>query len=164
MDNPEFKGCIYADGAAMKMATDNFTRNQPRTVLMVVYPLSYTDNDFIDSGTVAECGVTQEGVTPAVGLNAGSAAAANTELTLNEWHVICAIYDGANSSLTIDNGTPTTGDAGANNPGGIALFSNQAGSGYFNGMIREYIDLPIALDALTRYNAIRALMQKYGVS
>lgn len=155
---------IYGDGAAFKMATDAFTSNQPRTRLSVVYPISWTSGDFLDSGTAAEAGLTQTGSTPSVSLNAGSAAAANTGLTLGAWHVVCEVINGASSSVTVDNGAATTGDAGANNPGGIALFSNQAGSGYFNGMIREYIDLPIALDATQRARIVAGLMARHGVA
>ncbi len=155
---------IYGDGAAFKMATDAFTANQPRTRLSVVYPISWTSGDFLDSGTAAEAGLTQTGSTPSVSLNAGSAAAANTGLTLGAWHVVCEVINGASSSVTVDNGAETTGDAGANNPGGIALFSNQAGSGYFNGMIREYIDLPIALDATQRARIVAGLMARHGVA
>ena len=94
----------------------------------------------------------------------GAAAAANTGLTLGAWHVVCEVINGANSSITVDNGTPTTGDAGANNPGGITLFSNAAGAGYFNGMIKELIDFPILLDATQRARVIHYAMGRHGIS
>ncbi len=135
---------IMGDGTASKMAMDATTRNQPRTIYAIVQPISWTAADYIFSGIAAQGGVTQVTATPQIGLNAGSAAAANGDLTVGSKKVLCAVINGASSSLRVNNGTATTGNAGANNPGGLTLFSDALGSGYFNGMVWELIDFDAA--------------------
>lgn len=130
---------LVGDGTNHKMATSNFTLNQAVEHFMVVQPISWTAADYMLSGTVAEAGITQVTGTPQIGLNAGSAAAANSNAALGSFCIIHAAINGASSSLTVNNGTAATGNAGANNPGGITLFSNQAGTGYFNGAVKELV-------------------------
>ncbi len=130
---------LLGDGAAHKMAAA-YTANQALTRFVLGYAISWTAGDYLISGATGECGITQVTGTPTIGLNAGSAAASNGDMTLGTWKVLTAVINGASSSLTVNAGTPATGNAGANNSGGITLFSNAAGAGYFNGMVKEIID------------------------
>lgn len=155
---------LLGDGAAHKMACSTYAANQPRTVYALVQALTWTAGDYIISGVGAEAGITQVTSTPTIGLNAGSAAASNGGLTLGAWKVVCAVINGASSSLRVNLGAAATGDAGANNPAGLTMFSNSAGTGYFNGMIRELIDFPAAHSTAQQDQVINYLMQLGGVT
>lgn len=47
------------------------------------------------------------------------------------WHVLDALFNGASSRLALDDGTPVTGNCGAQNPGGFTLANNGAALGLF---------------------------------
>lgn len=156
---------VWGDGAAFKLATDAFTRDQPRTIYALMEQTQgWASAAYLTSGTVAEAGITQVTSRPTIGLNAGSAAASNAHAAADARVVVCAVINGASSSLTVNNTTETTGNAGANNPGGITLFSNQAGTGYFQGTCLEYIDFPTAHDATQRALIIQGLAARNGIA
>lgn len=150
---------LIGEGTARKMATANFTLNQPVEHFMVVQPISWGAGDYMLSGTVAQAGITQVTSTPNIGLNAGSAAAENTGATLGSFCIVHAAINGASSSVTVNAGAAATGNAGANNPGGLALFSNQAGGGYFNGAVKEWIVFGGTLTAADR-SVVRTVMNR----
>jgi hypothetical protein len=64
--------------------------------------------------------------TPQINLHAGSSTAANTSLPVATRGILTAEFNGASSSLLVNRGTATTGDAGAGTPNGDTLAANGA--------------------------------------
>lgn len=141
---------LLGDGTTSKMATAGFALNQPFTDYFVARPLSWTAGDVMASGTAGIAGITQVTGTPNINLNAGSAAAENANMALGSKCIITAVFNGASSSLQVNGTAETTGNPGAGNPGGLSLFSDNAGANYWNGQIWERITFASAHDASTR--------------
>lgn len=155
---------LLGDGTASKMATANFTLDQPFTEYIVVRQISWTAGDFLTSGTAGAAGVTQRTGTPKIGLNAGSGVADNSDAALGSKVIVTAVFNGASSSLQVNAGTATTGDPGAGNPGGLSLFSDNAGANYGNAIVWERIVFSAAHDATTRLLVQQYLSARHGIS
>lgn len=99
-----------------------FTLIQPCFIYMLVKPLTFTSDDCLFDGntTVSGC-LYQKTTTPNVIANAGTPSAAETHLTLNTWHVIRCLFNGASSKLIIDANAPVASDFGAGNMGGFTV-------------------------------------------
>lgn len=155
---------LLGDGTNHKMATSNFTLDQPFTDYIVARQITWTSGDFLSSGTAGAAGITQRTGTPKIGLDAGSGAADNADATLGTKCVITAVFNGASSSLQVNNGTATTGNPGAGNPGGLSLFSDNAGANYGNAIVWERIVFSAAHDATTRLLVQQYLSARHGIS
>lgn len=156
---------LLFDGAAHFMKCAAFTLNQPETIYFVGRQITWASTDTLLDGNAANTGaIIQTTSTPQINISAGSSVAANTEMTLATRKVVCAVFNGASSSLQVTTGTATTGNAGAGNMGGFTL--GAAGSDLLFGNIQtqEVLIYSVAHDAATRANIIRALMNKHGIS
>ena len=102
-----------------------FTLNQPTFIYAVIKPLSWTaSRAFWDGGAGVNRGIlSQNTSTPNVYAYAGAGSALSPDLTLNEWHIVRVLYNGADSLLQIDDHDPITGNFGTANMGGIWLGS-----------------------------------------
>jgi hypothetical protein len=139
------------------MKTGSFTLNQPCTVYLLVNQLTWTDTDLFCDGLAATCAIAQSTTTPAIVVNAGSAAASNTKLTVATYGAVAAVFNGASSSIKVNNTAETTGNAGANNPGGFVLGGSRAGATFGNIQVKEVIVFADAHDATTRGRVISYL-------
>lgn len=120
--NPSSDGdAIDFDGVGNRLVVSGgFTWNDPATIYLVMKANAFGVNDsFIDGVSAATFLIFQTGTTPNMALFSGATAANNTDLALSTWGIICAVFDGASSSLRINNNTKTTGDPQAANPGGL---------------------------------------------
>jgi len=155
---------LLFDGAAHYMKS-TFALNQPETVYIVGKQVTWTLNDVIFDGGAAPCQLLQNSVTPRRALYAGTAIAAeNTSGVIGTTDVICAVFSGASSSLQYNTGAASTGNPGAQNPGGFTIGSSYLGTGFANIQAYEALIYNVAHDAATRANIIRALMSKHGVT
>lgn len=102
-----------------------FELNQPTFIYAVIKPLSWTaSRAFWDGGAGVNRGIlSQNTSTPNVYAYAGAGSALSPDLTLNEWHIVRVLYNGADSLLQIDDHDPITGNFGTANMGGIWLGS-----------------------------------------
>ena len=142
-----------------------FTSDQPITDYFVCRPLSWTSGDQLIGGVSANAGaIEQSGSTPAVVLYDGSAVASNTNLALNARAVVCAVHNGANGVLRVNNTTETTGNSGAGNPGGITMFANNTPAGFTNAIGYELVRFHAAHDLATRARIVAGLMARHGVA
>lgn len=143
----------------------SFTSDQPITDYLVCRPLSWTAGDQLIGGVSANAGaIEQSGSTPAIVLYDGSAVASNTNLALNARAVVCAVHNGANGVLRVNNTTETTGNSGAGNPGGVTLFGNNTPAGFANAIAHELVRFPAAHDLATRARIVAGLMARHGVA
>lgn len=132
---------LVGNGTSHKMATSNFTLDQPFADILVAQPISFTAGDYLSSGTAGAAGITQRTATPNIGLDAGTGVADNANAALGAFAIIAGYFNGANSWLQVNLTAATTGDPGAGNPGGLSLFSDNAGANYGNWAVKERIVL-----------------------
>lgn len=116
---------ILFDGVAQFLKS-SFTLNQPETVYGLLQQVSWTSGNEIWSGGASDNTMdirqTTGGASPSIAFPvAVDPTAANTNLAVGAYGVLVAVYNGASSLIQVNNTTPTTGDYGAANSGGITL-------------------------------------------
>lgn len=110
---------LIFDGTA-DFFKDTIALSQPVTVYMVMKQITWTSDDMVFSGggtgggDVGLC--RQRGTTPELNIYSGTGwAADNTDLTVNTWAILRVVFNGASSSIRVNNETATTGNAGTGN-------------------------------------------------
>jgi hypothetical protein len=157
-------GSILFDGIDNYMKCDAFTLNQPATFYILGRQVTWTDVDcFCDGDAGASQLIQQSGATPAIRLFAGLGVASNTNLAVNTYGVVAAVFNGASSLLQINNTTPTTGDPGAANAGGFTLGSTGTAGAPSNIQVKEVVIFAAAHDATTRAAVIGYLSRVGGL-
>ena len=58
---------------------------------------------------------------------------------MNALGIVTVQHNGASSLVNVNAGTDTTGNAGAGNPGGLSLFSDNGGLNLANYMVAQWI-------------------------
>jgi len=117
----ESDGSILFDGISQYLKTAGFTLNQPTTIYLLARQVTWTDQESIFDGNTLNSGRFQQ-ITPSpnVRILAGSSVT-NTEWTVNTYAILTCIFNGASSSLRVNNNTAVAGNAGAGNMGGFTL-------------------------------------------
>lgn len=157
---------LLLDGTNHYMRTAGFTLNQPETIYIVGKALSWTiGKNWIDGVNNGGGIIRQNTATPGVGLYAGSIACTNNDLAIGTTGILTAVFNGASSSMTVNAGTPVTGDAGAGNMGGITLGDSgiSIGSWNFNGQFKELIIFSAAHTAAQQEQVRTILNAKHAV-
>lgn len=143
-------GTILFDGVAHFLKCSSFTFAQPETIYLLLKQVSYTlDDDIFDGDTGASGMVEQKTNSPEIDAYAGTASAANANLAIGAYGIICVVFNGANSVLQVNNTAPTTGNFGASNMGGFNLGS-RVGSRFANIQVKEAILCTTAHDGTRR--------------
>lgn len=157
-------GSILFNGTAHFMRTPSISINQPGTVYALARQVTWVAAvKLLDGVAAGGRWVIQQksgGASPQLEIFAGAAVAANSDLALNTYGVICAQFNGASSSLQINNNAAATGDAGANNiTGGFTVCGDNASTPttFGNFQIKEVIIFPAAHDSATRAKVTRYL-------
>jgi len=159
------KNYIVTDGSAYKMAA-SFTLNQPCTIYMVGIDPAWTIGKYIMDGASGAntLGLAKTTATPDISINAGSSVATNADLTLRSRKVVIITLNGASSSIQVGSGgTPTTGNAGAGNPGGLTIGADGAGANYGGFWFNEILVRSGADSAGTISTISTALEKQYGI-
>jgi hypothetical protein len=154
------------DGTADFLKATAWTLNQPTTVYMIVQQVSWTDFDYLfDGNTVSSGAIRQSPATPSLQVIAGSGVATNTNLAIGAYGVVAAVFNGASSSLKVNNTAETTGNPGAGNMGGFTLgASGDTVSTFANIIVKEAAIFSTAHDATTRDRIIRYMAAKAGIT
>jgi Putative flagellar system-associated repeat len=157
-------GVLY-DGSNDLMVTAPFTFNQPETVYMVVKQVTRkTAGAFFDGNAAGSGCVWTPGTSPNTSLYAGAQANDNINLVAGQWSIIRACINYENSTLQIDNTSPSTGDPGDYSMGGITVGALHTGGGqYSNNQYKELIFRNVADDAATSKDIYNYLAAKYGL-
>lgn len=153
-------GSILFPGIDEFMLTDPFTLNQPETVYVRGKQITWSNNDTICDGVSGTRMLIAQAVTsPNLSLSAGTGGMNTPGWTLDTYKTVCAVFNGAGSSLQIDNNTPTTGNPGANNAGGFMLGARPPapGSLFAHIQVKEVVLFAAAHDASTRASVIAYL-------
>lgn len=110
------------NGTGNSMKTAPFTYNQPEFVYIVFKQISWINSENIidGEGNTTMC-VQQNGVTPKVIGYAGTASAQISGPAIGAIGIMRCLFNGANSSLQVNENTKWTGNLGAANAGGFTL-------------------------------------------
>lgn len=119
-------GVITGDGADNFLRTAAFTFDQPSTVVAIMRQDSWTLDDSVWDGATAlnRRRMYTPGSTPNMTMYAGGVGPANAGATIGTWRVVKAFYNGASSTLNVDNGVDATGNAGTNTASGLTLLAD----------------------------------------
>jgi len=151
---------ILFDGSNDYLKTATFVYIQPVKVYLVLKQVTWTINEVLMDGfTNSTMWLYQRTATPQICLNAGSAITNNSNLVLDTWSVVRALFSGASSKLQVNATAATTGDCGAGNPAGIMFGANAGLTVYGNFQIKEAIFRNIAdstTDETIIYNLLKA--------
>lgn len=142
-----------------------FAINQPSTIYVVVRQITWTNSEFWwDSKTADRMLMGQLGTTPTLKIYAGTGFAAdNTDLAVNTWGVVRVVYNGASSSIRVDNNEATTGNAGTQNSDGFSLGAVYSGSFPSNIEVAELIIYSGTVSAGDDALIVNYLNTKYGL-
>lgn len=126
---------ITFDGIDNRMSA-SFTFNQPQTLYMVMNPLVYSSTHAFIDGINQDSMEIECSATPNKIIAYGGASSGDVDITFGQFHIIRAVFNGANSKIIIDNNTPVTGNFGTSAAGGITLGGKGSyTSGYFGNCI-----------------------------
>ena len=150
---------ILFDGVDNFMKCDAFTFNQPETVYILCKQITWTlGGTFVDGNTAgSSIQISQRVGSPTLQIYAGLFVADNSDLAINTYGALAAVFNGASSSLQVNNNTATTGNVGAENPGGFTLGANSADGNFSNIQVKEALLYAAAHDATQRARVISYL-------
>lgn len=154
---------ITFDGVDNKMETANFTYNVPAFWYLVLKQLSWTNTEtMVEGKDNSYILLRQAGTTPKLGLYAGTALNEGTgKLAINTLGIVRCLFNGANSSLQINNETANTGNSGTVTAlGGIKLGEEDGAYSHF--LIKEVIFRKAADAAATQTKFYNFLAAKHG--
>jgi len=142
-----------------------FTLNQPTEVWLVFKQISWTSIDRVFDGApgINTMSLEQQTASGTVGLRCPTQSVTNSDATVGAFSVAQCLFDGASSTLTIDNGTTATGNPGTNNAGGFTLGAYGSGTGrYGNVAIADIFILSAASAAAEKTDIYTYLNAQYG--
>lgn len=158
-------GSILFDGVAHFLKCDPFTLNQPETVYLLAQQATWTSTDTIyDGDGNASMLMDQVASSPNIRIFAGSALGNTAGWAVASYAVITAVFNSTTSVVSVNNGTPLSGDAGALNAGGFTLGARGVPSQFGNIQVKEAILFSAAHAADTRQRVIRYLGQVGGLN
>ena len=149
--------------------TYSAAQEQPISYYIVLKQNTWTESDMIFDGgpnnnrnSLRQQPASGGGVSPELGMYAGGSGgiAANSDLALDTWGVVCAIFDGDSSKLIVDDGTATLGGSGApgsNNMPGFILGARATGN-WSNIQVQQVLILNEASDA-AKVTEVTAFLQ-----
>ena len=132
--NPAGDGDSFLlDGTNDRLGPHVFTWTQPQTIYLVAKMVTWVDNrELLDGGTSAKMLFAMNGTTPDMEIFADSFVATNNDLAVGTWGIWCLVYNGASSSIRVNNNTKTTGNAGTRDAGGLTIGSRGNGANESN--------------------------------
>ena len=159
------KASLLLNGSSHFMQTAAFTLNQPATVYLVGAQITWTLNHELLDGIGGRMAIYQSPTSGKEALYAGSAgpSVANDVATPPSYSVLTSVFNGASSSISRNDGTAVTGDAGAGNPGGLTLGALAGGTANGNFQILALVAYSAAHDSATQTRVYNFLKAKYGL-
>jgi len=140
-----------------------FALNQPYTVYIIFLQDSWTNNDRVFTGVTNQTIFIQNGISPTLKLYAGSFVADNTDLPLDTFGICRVIFNGASSSIRIDDNVATTGNPGALSAGGITIGASTTGANDSDIDVAEVFIYNAAISGEDDTNIMTYLNDKYNI-
>lgn len=145
----------------------SFTLTQPTTVYFIAKQVTWPGGTrYLFDGAVANNMIVyQNTASPKIAMYAGGVVGDNSGATIGTMVVITAVFNGASSSLSVNNNTKTTGNAGAAAGAGITVGSiGGAALGNFSNIeVQEIYIYSAAHSAATQTSMITYLRNKWGI-
>lgn len=159
---PNSTPSILFDGSNDNLSVA-YTQAQPNTKIAVYKIVSWalSDNVYGAGNTVVMNGSTPE---IRISSSGGSQVAGNTNLAVGTYGIVTAIWNGASSSLQINNTTATTGNPGTGDHSGNYLASTVTPSAWGNVQFCEFLHYSAALDSTQTTLIKNYLSAKWGIS
>lgn len=161
-------GVLTFDGSNDALGFGTFTLNQPAIFFLAMQQISWTANDyFMDGGTDSSTVIEQRatGVSPEIGIYAGSRAGADTGLAVGSFGILVAGFNGADSVLQTNLNSPATINPGSQNAGGITLGANAPQTAAFaHFALKGFCYANTALTAAQINQTVQAMARRYGIS
>lgn len=158
-------GSVACDGVDNFMAVNYAPHAQPRTRYFLFKRTTFVNGGGIaDSYTINNALVRMLNAVDNIELYAGAAGCGSTDLARGDYGVLSVIFNGASSSLQINNGTPSTCNAGALTQGGLTIGAVGGGAAsHTDSQFKEICDFSAAHDADTRGQMVNYLMGVGGL-
>ena len=159
---------VLCDGIDDFMKTAQFGLEQPEFIYMVVNQKTWNVNAAIFAAVAAgnpyyaNGSVFNHAGTPGIKGMAASLGTQDDGLTLDSYHILRVLYNGASSKLIVDDNTPTTDDLGANDLDGFSIGSRDL-AWYSNVEFKEIILRDSADSAANEATIYAYLKHKYGL-
>lgn len=154
---------VLFDGINNYMKANTFTLIQPEHVYIVFRQLSWVRYEIIFDGIGNTTGyLMQDASSPNLKISAGTQSA-EVSLTLGNWGIVRALFNGAASKLILNNGTPVTGNFGAANLNGFTLGRGGTSGGTSNIEVKEIIIRKVADSASDETAIYNYLANKYSI-
>jgi len=146
---------------------DTITIAQPVTYYLVMKQITWTDGDNIIGGGGDATLLRQRTSTPNLSIYSGVGwTANNTDLAVDTWAIVRVVFNGASSSIKINNNIATTGNAGTAGAtrfclGAYVVVSNEGISDYANIEVAEIIICQGTVSAEDDANIMAYLHKRY---
>lgn len=141
-----------------------FTLIQPTTIYVVMRQPTWTAVGRLFDGNANNVGaLLQYASTPGLFIRAGALIGQNNNLAVNTWGIVRIVFNGASSSLQINETAATTGDAGTGNMGGFSLGGYALEGAFGNGQYKEIIIRKVADAAPVQTAIYNYLKTKYSL-
>jgi hypothetical protein len=164
--NQNGNAILRFDGSNDQLKSGFSPVSQPLTFAWVLKQVSWISADRIHDGTTTDrCVLAQFNFgSPNLCLYAGTGFVCdNASASLGSWFVVTAIFNGSSSKLAVNDGTPGTGNPGANGlTDGVSLGSKYDGSGAAQFDIGEEVIWNSALSAGNITSVVANLRAKWG--
>lgn len=155
---------ITSNGSTGLMQTGAFTLTEPCAIFLVVRQDVWSSvNMYMLDGLTTNTGSVSTRVsTPTIGLYAGSVAALNSDLAVGAFAVLSIEWNGVSSSIKVNEGTATTGNAGnAVVMGGMTIGAAPNASAYSQNSYKHII-ATTGIPTAAQKTAIRQALGKAG--
>jgi hypothetical protein len=140
--------------------------NQPVTVYIVYEILTYHSNDYIidgyTSGDIMTLYESNSGSPYYIQQYAGGYGGQITVPALSTYYVNTAVFNGASSTLSINDGTKSTG-SGSANPGGIIIGCRYGGTSNSKISVKCILIYNVAHSSATQTTMFNSLKSYYSV-
>lgn len=124
----EADGTILFDGVDNYLKAAAFTLVQPETVYFLGKTITYTSGDRLMDGHAGNSAGIFQNLATTLSVFSGTQLNSSAKWVLDNYHALAVVFNGASSSVLIDNGVESTGNAGASNMGGFTLGAWGTGS------------------------------------
>ena len=152
--NASCKPAVQGDGSLLFDGSNDamdasFTRSNPETLYILCKHVTWrNDAGLTDGGNYARW-ISGKTTTPQIQMY-GGASLLNTNLAVNTWGVVCAVWNGASSVFQIDATTAVTGNPGNTTPTTFVIGGHAANGNCGNWQIKEILMYSAAHDATAR--------------
>lgn len=153
------------DGVDDFMKTLTFPLVQPTTVIAVIrQDVWEKDHALFDGFTDGTAQIYGQGSSPTLTLYAGLNGPSLTDFSVGQWSVATILLNGASSSLTKNQLTPVTGNAGTASMNGVTLGAGGANVGNFPISAVDLLIFNRVLSADERSYIVNGLAREYGIN